>query len=302
MRVLITGRSSHSKLRHNVLTMKLCPQCNFIYLDTDKVCDLDGTPLVFVTEADADAVDNGDAQQNLQDIAAPPKVASPPSTPPSAASDPITPPDVPSAPVTPPNAASDPGTPPNIASDPDATPKAASAPDATPNLASASVAPPPAQQSRKALVVAALAGLTMALALLAVYYGASRRTQQTPQGQGQVSNESSSPALTQQQLPTSAPSPPASASPSEEASPSPTARSSPSPRTTPAWTAVSSNPVSTSGEQQGGKSGSSIIRLTNGVKIEADEVWRTKEGTWYRRNGVVTFLKRNRVQAIERKP
>ena len=35
--------------------MKRCPQCKFIYLDTDDVCDLDGTPLVHVTDAEVDA-------------------------------------------------------------------------------------------------------------------------------------------------------------------------------------------------------------------------------------------------------
>jgi hypothetical protein len=43
-----------------------------------------------------------------------------------------------------------------------------------------------------------------------------------------------------------------------------------------------------------------LIRLNNGARIEADEVWRTKEGVWYRRNGVVTLLKANRVKSIEK--
>ena len=38
--------------------------------------------------------------------------------------------------------------------------------------------------------------------------------------------------------------------------------------------------------------------LTSGSKIEADEVWRTRDGIWYRRNGMVTLLKRNQVKAI----
>jgi len=35
--------------------MKRCPQCSFLYLDTDEVCDLDGTPLVQVNDADVEA-------------------------------------------------------------------------------------------------------------------------------------------------------------------------------------------------------------------------------------------------------
>jgi hypothetical protein len=38
--------------------------------------------------------------------------------------------------------------------------------------------------------------------------------------------------------------------------------------------------------------------LTSGGKIEADEVWRTKDGVWYRRNGIVTLLKRGQVKNI----
>jgi hypothetical protein len=35
-----------------------------------------------------------------------------------------------------------------------------------------------------------------------------------------------------------------------------------------------------------------VITLSSGGRIEADEVWRTKDGVWYRRNGIVTLVKR----------
>jgi hypothetical protein len=38
--------------------------------------------------------------------------------------------------------------------------------------------------------------------------------------------------------------------------------------------------------------------LTSGGKIEADEVWRTRDGVWYRRNGMVTLLKRHQVKTV----
>jgi hypothetical protein len=41
-----------------------------------------------------------------------------------------------------------------------------------------------------------------------------------------------------------------------------------------------------------------VILLTSGGKIDADEVWRTRDGIWYRRNGIVTLLKPGRVKAI----
>jgi hypothetical protein len=45
-----------------------------------------------------------------------------------------------------------------------------------------------------------------------------------------------------------------------------------------------------------------IVRLTNGAAITADEAWQGKNGIWYRQGGMVTFLKRSQVQAIERRP
>ena len=62
---------------------------------------------------------------------------------------------------------------------------------------------------------------------------------------------------------------------------------------------VSSNPVST-GSITKPANGSITIRLTDGSIIQADEVWKTKAGIWYRRKGIVTFLKPNRVRAINK--
>jgi len=63
--------------------------------------------------------------------------------------------------------------------------------------------------------------------------------------------------------------------------------------------ALSSNPVSTGGDEKT-RRGQVTIRLTNGTTIEADEVWETGEGIWYRRRGVVTLLERDQVKAIEK--
>ena len=49
------------------------------------------------------------------------------------------------------------------------------------------------------------------------------------------------------------------------------------------------------GAKAGGKP---VILLTTGGRIDADEVWRTRDGIWYRRAGIVTLLKRNKVKAI----
>jgi hypothetical protein len=66
----------------------------------------------------------------------------------------------------------------------------------------------------------------------------------------------------------------------------------------PARARLASSPVSAGAP--GGHARSVILRLTNGAVINADEAWERKEGVWYRQAGMVTFLKRSRVSAIER--
>jgi hypothetical protein len=61
---------------------------------------------------------------------------------------------------------------------------------------------------------------------------------------------------------------------------------------------MSKDPVSTSPDAK--PSGPIWIKLSNGARIEAEDVWRTKDGVWYRSNGVVTLIKANRVKAIEK--
>jgi len=96
--------------------------------------------------------------------------------------------------------------------------------------------------------------------------------------------------------PSPSPSPSPSVSPSPV--PSPTAKQSPT-RVATSHTTTSVAPVSTSGPGIGTKSGSRpTILLTSGGRIDADEVWRTRDGVWYRKNGMVTLLKSNRVKAV----
>lgn len=49
------------------------------------------------------------------------------------------------------------------------------------------------------------------------------------------------------------------------------------------------------GSRRGGKT---QILLSSGGKIDADEVWRTRDGYWYRKNGMVTLLKHSQVKAV----
>jgi hypothetical protein len=85
-----------------------------------------------------------------------------------------------------------------------------------------------------------------------------------------------------------------------ESTPEPTPKASASPvRTNSVKSAVSTGPVSTGSVTNNRKStGKPVILLTTGGSIEADQVWRAKEGIWYRRDGIVTLLKKERVRAI----
>jgi hypothetical protein len=154
----------------------------------------------------------------------------------------------------------------------------------------------PLQQDWKILTIMAVAGVALSMVLFVVY---QRMTRQTP---GQGSNEpQSNGAVLQQQIPLLPlpPSPSVSASPSPEPSPSPSVMPSPAVQAVSARVALSSSPVSTGGDERT-RRGQVIIQLTNGTTVEADEVWETREGIWYRRRGVVTLLERDQVKAIEK--
>ena len=178
--------------------MKRCPQCLFLYPDSDERCDFDQTVLEVVSDAEIDV--------------------------------------------------------------------------ATSNTSKRKVAP----------IVAAV-GLILGILAFAIYYAVNQYTRDTsatippPNFAAPVAVQ---PVVIAPSLP-------------RAVSPSP----SPSPSVKPSPTRFSSDPVSTSGpgKRQGGKS---VIMLTSGAKIEADEVWRTKDGVWYRRNGMVTLLQRAQVKTI----
>ena len=144
-------------------------------------------------------------------------------------------------------------------------------------------------KKRKVVPIVAAVALIVGVLAFAIYYAVTAR------------NTS---AATQTPTPIATPAQPVviTPSPSPEVSPSP----SPSPSVKPSPTGIASShlrastdPVSTSGpgigKRQGGKP---VIILTSGGRIDADEVWRTRDGVWYRRNGMVTLLKPNRVKAI----
>src|ERR1051325_10655004 len=147
----------------------------------------------------------------------------------------------------------------------------------------------PPKQRRTVLPVAVVIGLLLGAVVFAIYYGLNKRTP-TTSAATQTSTTVEPPATPS---PTPVPSPTVSPSPS----PSPSPKTSSNAVAT-AHTRASTDPVSTSGSRQGSKP---VIVLTSGGKIDADEVWRTRDGVWYRRNGRVTLLKRHQVKAIATK-
>ena len=151
-------------------------------------------------------------------------------------------------------------------------------------------------QAWKIFAVIAVAAVATAAVMFVVY-------QQTRNPNDFSSEESSNSLANQQSLPlmTAVPSPFNSVSPSPEASPSPSPTPSPSAQTDAARAVLSSSPVST-GPDDVIKSGTVVIRLDNGTTVEADEVWETGEGIWYRHRGLVTLLERKQVVSIVRTP
>ena len=147
---------------------------------------------------------------------------------------------------------------------------------------------------RRSLPIAAAIGLILGILAFGIYYAVNFQTRKAA-------------AVTEaatQSTPEASPTPVTTPSPSPVSSPSPSPSPSAAPKTSPnnvstAHSRATSDPVSTSGPGMGNRQGGKpVIVLVSGGKIEADEAWRTKDGVWYRRNGIVTLLKTGQVKAI----
>ena len=145
---------------------------------------------------------------------------------------------------------------------------------------------------RKVVPIVAATGLILGVLAFAIYYAVNQYTHNT--SAVIPAPNIVAPAPVQPVVISPSPSPAVSPSPS----PSPSVKPSPTSFAT-SHSRSTTDPVSTSGpgigKRQGGKP---VIVLTSGAKIEADEVWHTRDGIWYRRNGMVTLLKRGQVKSI----
>jgi len=153
------------------------------------------------------------------------------------------------------------------------------------------------RRNRRTLPVAVALGLIIGLISVVLYF-AFHRPLTSRQLDAATSRVTDSPGI----VPPSAsalPSPTINNSPSPEPvvsdqkSQSPISKISTAP-STPRLSSVSTGPPRT----ETVSSLRPVILLTSGGRIEADAAWRTKDGVWYRRNGIVTLIKGNRVKAI----
>jgi len=160
-------------------------------------------------------------------------------------------------------------------------------------------APPDQPASKGVVILLAVAGVIIGVLLVLIYFTLTRESA----SEEQHVTSSANPATAQQPIrerPLQA-APLPSESPSQEPSPSPSVEPSPSPspQSTPPPIVLSSSPISTAA---GAKTGPVLIKLNDGLTIEADEAWQTGEGIWYRRHGVVTLLNPKDVKTIENAP
>ena len=150
------------------------------------------------------------------------------------------------------------------------------------------------RKTRKALPIAAALGLVLGMVVFGVYFAVHR--QMVPPPVQQSSNVTPQPVA---QLPSPSPSPSVTESPlPEEGTEKASKSTTPSSKISTSHTTTSLGPVSTN--ETAAKKTGQVILLTSGGRVEADEVWKTKDGVWYRRDGLVTLLKKNRVKAIVR--
>jgi hypothetical protein len=82
----------------------------------------------------------------------------------------------------------------------------------------------------------------------------------------------------------------------ETASPTPVAEVSQVPAA-----ALNTGPISTDRED-GEKRGRMLIKLRNGVMVEADAAWSDRLGIWYRQGGLVSYVERDRIESIAEPP
>ena len=143
-------------------------------------------------------------------------------------------------------------------------------------------------------VIGGLIGIILCVLLYIAFLAPSRETALDHQNNQNTATE---PARSNQ-IAVAPPRPIEMTSPTETQSPaeaeaSPAASPAAPAAATPPPAAVNHGPIATSGKNE-----RAIIKMKDGSSLEADAAWEDKQGIWYRRSGVVSFLDKNRVEAI----
>jgi len=151
----------------------------------------------------------------------------------------------------------------------------------------------PAKRARRSFVVPAFAGIILAALSFVAYYATTQGLRRPTVNASQETVVAASQPAQNVEAPTPVQADETEPLP-EETDASATVQPKPN-----VPGRLSPGPVSAAAPAERGQ-GSVLIRLANGATIKADDAWQKREGIWYRQAGVVTFLKRSQVRAIER--
>jgi len=93
------------------------------------------------------------------------------------------------------------------------------------------------------------------------------------------------------------PEPSPSPDPEQQAATQPSPQANTEKKTAPVQ--LNQGPISTGEKNSGeGKEVQTVIEMTDGSTLDVDAAWEDKQGVWYRRSGLVSFVESSRVKAI----
>ena len=152
-------------------------------------------------------------------------------------------------------------------------------------------------------VIGGLIGIVICVLLYIAFLAPSRQTASQQDHQNNQNTETApsksnqTAVVPQSQLPpTETASPTETQSPAEaEASPAAPAAATPLPAV------VNHGPIATAGKDVA-VTERAIIKMKDGSSLEADAAWEDKEGVWFRRSNVVSFVDKSRVESIVEVP
>ena len=147
-------------------------------------------------------------------------------------------------------------------------------------------------------VIGGLIGIIICVLLYIAFLAPSRETalqqdHQNNQNTEVVPPKSNQVVVVPPQLP-----PSETASPTETASPAEAEASPSAPAAvTPLPAVVNHGPIATGGKDVAAGE-RAIIKMKDGSTLEADAAWEDKQGVWFRRSNVVSFVDKSRVESI----